>query len=68
VILNNHNIIFLGDFMAKYLHICKNCKMDCKDGLQDMKNKPHKIFSFDDYLVRDFWCVEFQYLVHERVG
>ena len=53
--------------MAKYLPICKNCKMDCKNGLQDMKNKPHKIFSFDDYLVRDFWCEDFQYLVHEKV-
>lgn len=41
--------------------------MDCKSGLLDLKNEPHKIFSFDDYLVIDWWCAEFQYLVHEKI-
>ena len=32
-----------------------------------MKNNPHKVFSFDDYLVKDYWCEAFQYLVYEKL-
>lgn len=58
---------FYGDFMAKYLSYCEGCKLDCKDGLLDLNNSPHKVFSFDDYLVIDWWCAEHQALLHQKI-
>ena len=58
---------FYGDFMAKYLSYCEGCKLDCKDGLLDLNNSPHKVFSFDDYLVVDWWCAEHQALLHQKI-
>ena len=52
--------------MVKYSKVCRNCKMDCKNGLVDLNNPPHKEFVFDDYFVVDYLCVEFQYIIHEK--
>jgi len=54
--------------MVKYANYCKNCKVNCKDGLLNLNNEPHKQFSFDKDFVVDFWCSEHQTIVHEKIG